>query len=123
MDFKEIIEKLKEPLMVLLGAFFIALLIMWGIFFAADQQGTTGVLMGITWANAFGYELTPTAWGVISIIILIVALAVGICFWYLRVIAKMEKPWLTPYIDYPLIALGGIFMEIILVTIFLKQIW
>ena len=128
MAFEKIITKFKEymePLVVLLGSFFIAFLIMWSAFSAAAMVGYQALddLVTITWTNDLNSELIPSAWGVISIIILIAALAVGFCFWYLRVIAKMEKPWLTPYIDYPLIAVGGIFMEIIFVTIFLKQIW
>jgi len=128
MAFEKIITKFKEymePLVVLLGSFFIAFLIMWSAFSAAAMVGYQALddLVSITWANDLNNELILSAWGVVSVIILIASLAVGFCFWYLRKVAHMEKSWLSPYIDYPLIALGGVFMEIIFVTIFLKQIW
>lgn len=128
MAFEKIITKFKEfmePLTVLLGSFFIAFLIMWAAFDAARRAGGSALddLVSVTWANDLNKPLILSTWGVVSVIILIASLAVGFCFWYLRKVAHMEKSWLLPYIDYPLIAVAGIFMEIILVTIFLKQIW
>jgi len=126
MDFKEIIAKLKdlmEPTFFFLAGFFITFLINNGIFIAIRFDGYNTLMFG-TWATGFeDANLALSAGGWITVIILIAALAVGFYFWYLRKFAHMEKQWLSPYIDYPLMALGGILLEILLFGACLKLVW
>lgn len=126
MDFKEIIAKLEdlmEPTFFFLAGFFITFLINNAIFIAIQFPGYNTLMYG-TWVTGFDTaDLALNAGGWITVIILIAALAVGFYFWYLRKFAHMEKPWLSPYIDYPLIALGGILLEILLFGACLKLVW
>ena len=126
MEFKEIIEKLKEliiPLLIFTASFTITVLITIGVFIQARAVDfdTMSNLLAPYWVTALqNAELTLTALGVAVIVLIIASLAGGFTLWGLRNTYQIKY---NTYIVYALMAVAGAFLEIILNGMFLKIIW
>ena len=104
-----------QDLLILLAAFFITFILMI-ILFAAEYD-IFDFYMASNWANDTDRPLIPSAWGWISIIILIATL-IGAVF-----VDRLEKKLWKIELTWIFMAVAGVFLQLVLNGIYVKIIW
>ena len=111
----KIFRKPLLSLVILLGAFFLTLVIMSIVFWI--NMDIFDFYINSSWANDFSRPLIPSVWGVFQIIIIVGALLAAIyCDKKELKIGPIEVSWI-------LLVVAGVFLQLMLTGAYTKIVW